>query len=73
MIESSGGFGPMSIGVQFIQGPVAACKLVDAPRCPVQDRQVASPTQSPAAVSRGVIPAPLGPVEFSARLDVKST
>ena len=34
VIESSGGAGPMSIGVQFVQGPVTACTLVDAPATP---------------------------------------
>jgi hypothetical protein len=35
VIESSGGgAGPASMGMQFIQGPVAACTLVDAPAVP---------------------------------------
>ncbi len=34
VIETSGGNGPTSIGVEFIQGAVAACTLVDAPSVP---------------------------------------
>ncbi len=34
VIQSSGGSGPTSLGIQFIQGPVAACQLVDAPAGP---------------------------------------
>ncbi len=34
VIESSSGTGHASMGMQFIQGPVAACKLVDAPAVP---------------------------------------
>jgi hypothetical protein len=34
VIESSGGNGPSSIGIQLIQGSVAACTLVDAPAAP---------------------------------------
>jgi hypothetical protein len=34
VIESSGGAAQASVGIQFIQGPVAACKLVDPPAVP---------------------------------------
>jgi hypothetical protein len=53
VVETTGGSGPTSIRVVFIQGPVAACTLVDAPAVPPPGPGAGSDTHTVTGVNGG--------------------